>query len=326
MFDFVISGGQAQRPASRIVAAWIISCLAHCLAIALLIEYPELLRGPGRWQFPQIGLTKPKDDKPKWRTIAVLGGAMTMPSAETLKNLLSDSEKKGPGPKPIRIRLNDLEALLSNQHPKPKVPQEPRNSSPPEPPNNSAPPVSGSATPVTANTGSPAGNPNNGAEAKPPTPIPSSSKVVPPPEVATANPDPNKINNPGPANTDIPGGSAKNPNVSPGGKIASVEVNPGDANKGFPMGEYTNLIAELIKGKWLIPNDLTNSQGRTTVTFDVYKDGHTDRARIFAGSGSQRLDIAALSAVLSCNLPGLPKGFPGDRVGVRFVFSYNEHQ
>ena len=47
--------------------------------------------------------------------------------------------------------------------------------------------------------------------------------------------------------------------------------------------------------------------------------------KVVASSGSQSLDLSALHAVLlSKPLPPLPGGFPGEHVGAKFVFFYNE--
>jgi protein TonB len=97
--------------------------------------------------------------------------------------------------------------------------------------------------------------------------------------------------------------------------------------KGFPLGEYAHAIIERVKENWMIPSNLRNSQGRTTVIFYIDRDGRFTDARIITSSGSSSLDLAALNAVIESNpFPPLPRGFPGDRVGAKFVFSYNEHQ
>ncbi len=96
---------------------------------------------------------------------------------------------------------------------------------------------------------------------------------------------------------------------------------------GFPLNEYANLIKERIKGNWFIPSNLKNSQGHTTIVFYIGKDGRFSNARIepSASSGNTSLDLAALKAIMDSNpFPPLPKGFPRDRIGAKFVLSYNE--
>jgi len=97
--------------------------------------------------------------------------------------------------------------------------------------------------------------------------------------------------------------------------------------KGFPLGDYASAIIERVKGHWLIPSNLRNSKGRTTVIFYIAKNGNYTDARIVASSGSNSLDLAALNAIIGSNpFPPLPTGFPGNQVGAKFVFSYNERQ
>ena len=82
-----------------------------------------------------------------------------------------------------------------------------------------------------------------------------------------------------------------------------------------------------IKGSWLIPSHLKDSQGHTTIVFYINKDGRSSGARIeaSASSGNNALDIAALKAIMNSNpFPPLPKGYPGDHLGAKFVLSYNE--
>jgi len=96
---------------------------------------------------------------------------------------------------------------------------------------------------------------------------------------------------------------------------------------GFPMGDYASVIIERVKGNWFIPSNLRNSQGRTTVIFFIARDGRFTDARIVATSGSSSLDLAALNAIIGSNpFPPLPRGFPGERVGAKFIFAYNERQ
>ena len=75
------------------------------------------------------------------------------------------------------------------------------------------------------------------------------------------------------------------------------------------------------------PFKFRNSQGHTTVVFFIDKDGRYTDARIISSSGNYSLNMAALNAIINSNpFPPLPQGFPGDHVGVRYIFSYNEPQ
>jgi TonB family protein len=324
MFDFVITGTQKRSPARRIFASWMTSCLAHLIALLLLIEYPELLRGGFYHHFRDIWDTQTIDDSQNSRTIAVLPLKMTMPSEETLKKLLSDSEGKRPGAKPIRIRLSDLSAVLANQ----PMTHEAKSSSLP-PPASEVQTGSVSSTSKTGGSASLTGNQNDGNAGKP------SALRLPPPgpdpkSVIAANTlDPNKIPNFIIAPTDTPMVSANNVKAPEESKeIRSPVAGIFDPNetKGFPMGEYTTGIIEMIKGWWEIPSYLKDSQGHTTVVFSIDKNGRIWDAKIAASSGINSLDRAALFAVQLRILRALPKGFPGDQVSARFVFSYNEHQ
>jgi TonB family protein len=330
MFDFVMSGNRQRRPAKRILASGLTSSLAHFIVLLLLIEYPELLRGGVYQRFRTIWQPPVNDDSQNWRTVAVLPSKMMMPSADDLKKLRSNPEKKGSEAKSTPIRLNDIQAVLSNQHTKPIVRTGVSNSSTSPPANENASPVTVSTTSGTGSSGSLTGNQNDSKGGQETTTL-SPPGLEPKPVVAAMTVAPGKIPDTIVASPDItafPAVPAKNPNTPGEG---AKTIHPSDIiidnnSKGFPMGEYTNLIVELLKEKWFIPSYLKNSQGHTTVHFFIDKNGHTMNVRILAGSGSNPLDLAALNAVLSCNiLPALPKGYPGDQVGVRFVFSYNEH-
>jgi TonB family protein len=91
-------------------------------------------------------------------------------------------------------------------------------------------------------------------------------------------------------------------------------------DKGFPLGDYKDLIVERVKSRWFIPSNLKKSQGRTTLIFHIDKEGRCANLRISSRSGINSLDLAALSAVTESNpFPPLPKGFPGDHIGVKLV-------
>jgi periplasmic protein TonB len=334
MFEFAISRNQRRRPTGRIILSWISSCITHLVLLVLLIENPQLLRGGMYHRFRPLSLVssifaaQPKDENKNYRTVTILE-PMTMPSEATLRKNLYDWNKKkeGKGAPPIRIRWGDEQkAALNNNPPMPKVQQEPKPAAPPvqlPPPNDLAsgsvqpPPIGRSAE---GGSGSSVLVPNNSAGAKkepinlpPPGPTPKSE--------VTADTAPTSI----PNGTKSP---ADTPKVFENEQKAIREPGTGFFDtKGFPLGDYASQIIERIKGKWFIPSNLRNSQGRTTIVFFIDKEGRFANARIVMGSGNNSLDLAALNAVIEANpFPPLPKGFPGNHVGAKFVFSYNERQ
>jgi TonB family protein len=333
MFDFVISKDRQRRSPTRIFASWIISCLIHACFLLLLIQYPQLLRGGMYHRFHPLSAianlfgTTPPDDDSNWRTVTILQTPMIEPSAATLKKYLKDWSQKGAESPPISIRWgNEQKRALENLPPMPKIIQEPNAPNRLPPPNeapargalagNSTESTPGSSTIVQADP-----NAGKAGTVNLPPPGPASKS-----EVASNNPP-----------SSIPEGIK--PPVAPQPKesakvfeneqkaIRSSDSGFFDVPEGFPLGEYADLITERIKDKWFIPSNLKKSQGHTTIIFYIGKDGRFSNARIepSASSGNTSLDLAALKAIIDSNpFPPLPKGFPGDRIGAKFVLSYNE--
>lgn len=330
MFDYAASLNQKRKPTRRIFVSWIASCLAHSAILLVLIEYPNLLQGGLYHRFRAISLianmlgAKSDDDGENWRTVAVLNNPskMSAPSAATLKKYLFDWSKKEQGAPPVRIRWGDVQAALLDTPPMPRVRQEAKDANLSLPAN----PLGGAgaeeaAAGSSATIQSDSGTGKQGTVNLPP--------PGPAPSVETANNNP-----PSRIPESIKPSSVPAPAASDAVKVFESEqkaIRSRDTGffdtKGFPLGEYTSLIIERIKGKWFIPSNLRNSQGHTTVVFYINRDGRSMNARIVMGSGNNSLDLAALNAVLESNpFPPLPKAFPGDHVGAKFVFSYNEPQ
>jgi TonB family protein len=308
-----------------------------------LIEYPQLLQGGMYHHFRAAALIanllgeKPDNENENWRTVAVLKSSpdMVEPSAATLKKYLYDWNKKGSGSPAVRIRWGDVKAtLLDNAPPMPRVRKGAKEPDLSLPANEIA--SAGSAPAVAGPAG---GQPGDVSGASTAAPIDSSAgrkgTVSLPPPGPTPKSDIASNTAPTKIPDSIPSPPASGPKSRNGMDSAKVFENEQKAihspdsgifdTKGFPLGEYATLIKERIEGKWFIPSNLKNSQGHTTVVFYIDRDGRFMNARIVTGSGSSSLDLAALNAVLeSDHAPPLPKGFPGDHIGVKFVFSYNE--
>jgi len=336
MFDFAISRNQPRRPTKRIFASWIVSGLIHFFVLLMLIQFPELLRGGMNYRFrPSTLLTnifgpKQEDTGKDWRTVTVLRPMMA-PSAATLKKYLPDWDKKGSGSTPIRIRWGDEQRkALENAPPVPKIRREPKAP-------NLLPPPNEAAGTSTASAQSPSGNSLENSAGSPATvPVDANAgkkgtlNLPPPgpaskPEVAGSSPPspvPSGVKPPSTATQEQKGTDKVFDNELQA--IRSPESGVFDT-KGFPLGEYTSIIKERIKGRWLIPSNLKNSQGHTTLVFYIGKDGHFTSLHIVGSSGNNSLDLAAMRAVMNSDpFPALPKGFPGDHIGAKFVLSYNE--
>jgi TonB family protein len=333
MFDFAISQNRRHPLTGRHVASWIASCIAHLLAILLLVQYPQLLLGGMNYNFRSFPLiskilgSKSNDDDENWRSVAILNdpSKMSAPSAATIRKYLMDWNKKGRNA-PIQVSWGDVQKALADLPPMPRVRKEAKDPKISLPANDLA-----SAGPAKAleDQGAASGlsaslPPDSDAEKKKAINLPP-PEAAPKTEASIDNP-PNKI----------PDSIVPPPETSPetasGVKVFENEQKAISSQesgffdtKGFPLGEYANLIVERVKGNWFIPSSLKNSRGRTTVVFYIDKKGRYTNARIVATSGSKTFDTSALMAIIESNpFPPLPKGFPGDQVGAKFVFSYNE--
>jgi len=278
-------------------------------------------------------------DADNWRTVTVVRTSpMMTPSAATLKKHLYDwdrKEKEG-GVPPVQVRWGTEQeaALRETSVPVPRVQQDGEELKLPHP-------IPEAAEAPTF-TGEESGKPGSSASGFPIEAIRTDSSAgngatvyLPPPGTAPAPPaETSAAASTAPASIPKPPAEAALVRSEPATKVFENEQKAIHSEgsglfdtKGFPLGEYANQIIERIKGNWLIPSHLRNSQGRTTVVFFIDRNGRFADARIVLSSGSDSLDLAALNAVIVSNpFPPLPKGFPGDHIGAKFIFSYNEHQ
>jgi TonB family protein len=336
MFDFAISRNARQRPSKRLLASGVASCIVHALMLLTLIQYPQLLRGGMYHRFRVTLITdflssKSPDQEKNGRIVTVLR-PMEMPSEATLKKNLYDwSKKEGTFP-PIRLSWNkEQREIFAEKKPSVQKPKE----EPKLPPQNE---VAAAATQASVGAGGPSPEAASGSSVVVAQNDPSRKGTValplPPPagggknEVA-GNSAPSAIPNPAKPPTSTTANTPKGKNgVRAFENEQQALRSPQEGiigASGFPMDDYVNLIKERIKGKWYIPSNLRNSQGHTTVIFYIDREGRFTDARIIGSSGSTSLDFAALNAIIESNpAPPLPKGFPGDRVGAKFIFSYNE--
>jgi TonB family protein len=338
MFDYAISRNQRQRPTYRIIAACIASSVVHIILILTIIQFPQLLQGGMLSRFRVISMItssltqKANDRENDWRTVAVLRpqSKMQAPSAEQLKKLMYDWSKKRTGNEapPIRIRWGNEQkaALKENARPAPKIKQEPRTPDLSPPANESISTTPGSTVETQPSAGKNTDSaPGSFATARTESPAGKKDVINLPPPGSPAKSEP-AVNAP-PRST--PEGIKQSPGAYKVFEDEQKAIHSAESGffdtKGFPLGEYANQIKERIKGKWNIPSHLQKFQGHTTVVFYIDKNGRYGNARITTSSGSSSFDSAALLAIIESDpFPPLPRGFPGDHIGAKFVLSWNE--
>jgi len=326
MLDYVNSLNQKRSVPRLKITCLVISCFLHFCLVLTLYLFPHLLAGGYLHQFRGFrwGTAVITDeDMEQWRMVALLEppDRMNMPSPETLREILGrGNREEGAGAPPVELRFGHPEALVTD---KPVLPMIPPESEEPEIviPNN--------RKPGDDETNSDAENSGESSITEPVEPgigrdiLAAKSKSIPEFEVAV-NTVPQKI--PETIQPFTPPLSAAKPDVTePSASnetVSSSGVGFFDTD-GFPMGEYRDIISELVKLKWLIPSNLKNTFGKTAVVFYIDRNGRIIDLRVEASSGNRSLDNAALGAVFSANpLPPLPKGFPRERVGVRLFLTY----
>ncbi|MBN2317975.1 MAG: TonB C-terminal domain-containing protein [Acidobacteria bacterium] len=331
MFDFSIEQNQKQRPTKRLFASAAASCLVHLLILIVLIENPWLLHGGMYHRFrglivaPDASEFTFDDEEGNFRTVAVLR-PMVAPSAETLKKNTYDWNKRdNPDSKPpVRVRWGE------EQQDAPDEDSRQYSLVGPELEN----PLGGNedATDLAGIQDDIIPEPEGGPDATPPETVgvleePAAKEDTPgqQPEPATeeklaANTAPSRI----------PDSIARSENQTAGNDITIFEdaqqaiKSPGGGlfdTQDFPLEEYASTIKKRVTNNWYIPSNLRRSDQFTTIVFFIDRDGQNFGTQIVESSGNNSLDITALNAIINSNpFPPLPPGFPGDHIGVKYIF------
>ncbi len=333
MFDFAIAHNQRQRPSKRFYASALASCLLHVLLAIVLIENPWLLQGGFYRHFRGLVITPDTTefqfelDDDEYRTIAVLK-PMETPSAEVLKELIYDWDKpkadETGSSSSVQARWGSEDEMAPDEDLRISSDLE----SKPEP--------------------TPAGKENatDLAETRTDTALETGEALV----TGTINsakvaPEPAIQEEPLLSESETPGGDDLAMNVSPS-KIPdsiprtdsrsdpeSIKVFEDEAqairesgsglfgNRGFPLDEYASRIKQLVTRNWYIPSNLRDSNAYTTIIFYIDREGQSFDIRVVESSKNNSLNLTALNAIINSDpFPPLPKDFPGDHVGVKYVF------
>ncbi|HLW79442.1 MAG TPA: TonB family protein, partial [Terriglobia bacterium] len=97
--------------------------------------------------------------------------------------------------------------------------------------------------------------------------------------------------------------------------------------RGVDFGPYLARVVYAVRRNWyaVIPESARLGQkGRVGVVFEILKDGSVPQIRLVSGSGTESLDVAAVSGIrASIPFPPLPKEFTGEHLVLQFIFLYN---
>jgi TonB family protein len=112
-----------------------------------------------------------------------------------------------------------------------------------------------------------------------------------------------------------------NPNFSTEGPVILSDT------RGVDFGPYLARIVYIVRQNWLaiIPESARLGQrGRTSVVFEILKDGSVPQLRLVSSSGADALDRAAVGGIrASIPFPPLPQEFTGQHLVLQFIFLYN---
>lgn len=114
-----------------------------------------------------------------------------------------------------------------------------------------------------------------------------------------------------------------------GGFRAQAPVEILTDTMGVDFGPYLTRIVQVVKQNWynLMPPSVYPpilKQGKLSIEFVIEKDGKVSGMTLHTSSGDVALDRAAWGSITASNpFPPLPKEFPGQILGLRFLYFYN---
>ncbi|MEJ2245774.1 MAG: TonB family protein [Acidobacteriota bacterium] len=333
MFDFAISHNQRQKPTARFFVSAAVSCILHLLMLVVLIENPWILKGGIYRHFRGLVLSIDKTSEPtpdtedeNYRVIAVLR-PMTAPSPDTLNKLIYDWDNppKEEDEPAARTRWgNDEKTALDEDI---KISSTIETEPAPAPAGSEdASDLAGSLEDTVSEPAGTAEAPSSesagvvletGDKKEAMTPVEESSIEedvalnVAPARIPDTIPPPEKTRAP----EDIKIFENEQQAIDSRGESGIF------GGQGWPLKEYASMIKQRVTERWLIPSNLRDMEGHITIVFFIDRNGQNFDARIVESSGNHSLDTTALSAIIRSNpFPPLPQGFPGDHIGVKYIF------
>jgi len=330
MFDFAIAQNQKSKPTRRFYVSAAASCLVHLLILIVLIENPWLLHGGIYQRFRGLIISPDSSEfifdseDENYRIVTTLE-PMKAPSAATLNKIMYDWNKPDtPDTPPVRIRWGEEQqaALLEDS-----LQYSPTGTELENPPGGSEEAIDLVGIPDNV-VPEPEGGPEATlAESDSVREEPAAKEEIPgqAPEPAmeetlAANTAPSRI----PDSIAPPESQAARDDITVFKDAQQAIARPGGGlfdTQGFPLEEYASTIKKRVTKNWYIPSNLRRSDEFTTIVFFIDRNGQHFGTQIVDSSGNNSLNITALNAIINSNpFPPLPPGFPGDHIGVKYIF------
>ena len=99
---------------------------------------------------------------------------------------------------------------------------------------------------------------------------------------------------------------------------------------GVDFGPYLARVVDIVRNNWyhVMPESVYPpilKQGKVAIEFFILKNGTVSGMQVHFPSGDVALDRAAWASITASNpFPPLPREFPGQNLGLRFFYFYNE--
>ena len=99
---------------------------------------------------------------------------------------------------------------------------------------------------------------------------------------------------------------------------------------GVDFGPYLARVVDIVRNNWyhVMPESVYPpilKQGKVSIEFFILKNGTVSGMQVHFPSGDVALDRAAWASITASNpFPPLPREFPGQNLGLRFFYFYNE--
>lgn len=124
-------------------------------------------------------------------------------------------------------------------------------------------------------------------------------------------------------NSDLSGGKLPSYSGTPGlGGRSWLQVQMDELQQDFDLSPWSEKVVGIVLANWTVPpSSQYTLSGRVEITAFIQKDGRVSEGAILVSSQNSLIDQTALKALESSILPGLPEGYPREKIQIKFVFA-----